>query len=686
MHATRLTTAGLLLVALLLSLQPAAATAAWNGGHDTVGSTGPSRTWYFAEGTTRQGFSEYVCVFNQGSKVAVTEFSYMLSTGEEIVRRYDLAPESRTTINVAGEVPPASDVSVGIESSEPVVAERPMYFTYNGVYSGGTDVAGATSTGTAWYFAEGTTRDGFDTFLCIANPGDAEAMVDIEYFRGDGTTTRRSGVSVAPGSRFTVAVHEDDLGIGRHNDASGDTGIKVGATNGAGIVVERPVYFRYGTQVTGGTDVMGAGAPRRDWYFAEGCTRPGFDTYLCLFNPASKDARVRIEYMCADGQRVSREGIEVPGRSRRTVAVHEDDLGIGRHDGLHGDVSAKVSSENGVATVVERPTYFTYRPYWTGGHDVMGAAGPREAWFFAEGCTRPGFDTYLCLFNPGGERALVDLHYFCSGGLRVDRNAIEVEPGSRLTVPVHEDAMGTGRHDDNGGDVSILVQSSNGVGVIAERPMYFAGRWRTMNKAGVAGNWGWGQISRGSPSRNRVALTFDIEMSSGNAARELDILKSKDVKSTFFMLAAQANAPGLLERMADEGHELASHGVSHSMSYDAGRLVSELAAVESTVNQRTGLSTKPYFRFPGGAGTAGLIQVANSQGYMSVYWSVDPQDWSGKSAEAVVSNVLANSSNGSIILLHDRDNTVAALPAIIDGLCARGLEPVTLTEMLYPGP
>jgi peptidoglycan/xylan/chitin deacetylase (PgdA/CDA1 family) len=283
---------------------------------------------------------------------------------------------------------------------------------------------------------------------------------------------------------------------------------------------------------------------------------------------------------------------------------------------------------------------------------------------------------------------VVDLHYFCSDGRRVDRSAVEVAPESRLTVPVHEDAMGTGRHDDNGGDVSILIQSANGVGVVAERPMYFAGRWRTMDRSAVAGNWGWGEIRHGSAARNRVALTFDIEMSGANAMRELDILKSRDVKATFFMLASQANSPGLLERMADEGHELASHGVSHSMytHVPASQLVSELATVDAIVNQRTGLSTKPYFRFPGGDRNAGLIKLVNSQGYMSVNWSVDPQDWSGSSVAGIQSNVLANSSGGSIILLHDRDNSVAALPAIIDGLRARGLEPVTLTEMLYPGP
>ena len=36
--------------------------------------------------------------------------------------------------------------------------------------------------------------------------------------------------------------------------------------------------------------------------------------------------------------------------------------------------------------------------------------------------------------------------------------------------------------------------------------------------------------------------------------------------------------------------------------------------------------------------------------------------------------------------MHDSAKTAAALPAIIDGLRARGLTLVTLSELFYPGP
>jgi len=52
----------------------------------------------------------------------------------------------------------------------------------------------------------------------------------------------------------------------------------------------------------------------------------------------------------------------------------------------------------------------------------------------------------------------------------------------------------------------------------------------------------------------------------------------------------------------------------------------------------------------------------------------------------VINTVVGQSGPGAIVLMHDRNTSVAALPAIIDGLRARGFTLVTLTELLYPGP
>ena len=669
---------------------PAAAHAAANGGSDVMGcSTGPARTWYFAEGTTRPGFTEYVCVLNPGASVAATEFDYMLPGGRTISRSHDLAPSSRTTINVNDEVPAGSDVSIRMKSSRPVVAERPMYFRYNGVWDGGHVVVGSTAPAPEWYFAEGTTRAGFDSYLCLQNPGTADALVRLDYFLGDGTTRTRGGVRVEAASRFTVAVHQEGLGIGRHNDESGDFSVKVSTAGETPLVAERAMYFNCKPYLTGGHVVVGSTAPAPEWYFAEGTTRAGFDTYLCVSNPGKKDANVDVSYYRGDGRQVEKVGVVVRAGSRLTVPVHEEPLGIGRHDDAGGDFSARVRSTNGAPIVVERSSYFFYRPFWSGGHDVMGADGPMPEWHFAEGCTRQGFDTYLCLANPSGKKAVVSIRYY-RGDNQVDtREGIEVEAKSRRTVAVHGVAEGTGRRDDAGGDVSVKVSTANGVPVIAERPMYFAERWRTMDRAAIAGAWGWGDRARGSGRRPEVAVTIDCE-NNANADRLMDILQQKGFHATFFLLDHIATShPGVVTRMAFDGHEIGNHGVTHSRftKLAPAQVAWELDTVEGHVNALTGFTTKPYFRFPYGERSSGLVSRVNGLGYFSMYWSVDPQEWrDSNTVSAVVNNVVSTSGPGAIILMHDSAKTIAALPSILDGLAARGLKPVTLTELMFPGP
>ena len=678
-------------VALLcLALTPALAQAVTNGGSDTIGSsTGPAKTWYFAEGTTRSGFNEYVCVLNPTGQVAITHFNYMLGTGEIIAREYDLLPSSRTTININNEVPAGSDVSIKIDSSEPVVAERPIYFKYKGMWDGGHDVLGVNEPASAWYFAEGTTRAGFDSYLSLMNPGDAEASADVDYYLGNGTTQSRTGIKIAPHSRFTIGVHDDGLGIGRHNDSSGDFSARVSTSLSTPIVAERPMYFNYKPYLTGGHDVVGATAPGEDWYFAEGTTRTGFDTYVCIANPGSKDATVDVSYFCGDNQQVQKNGIAVGARSRVTLAAHEDAFGIGRHNDAHGDFSMRVHSSNKVPIVVERPSYFFYKPFWSGGHSVVGASKPATQWYFAEGCTRQGFDTYLCLSNPGDAKATVTVQYFRGDNQVEEKAGIEVQPKSRFTIPVHETALGIGRRDDNSGDVSMKVTSTNGVPVVAERPMYFAERWRTMDKSAIANAWGWGDRVYGNKSHPQVAFTFDCE-NNANAMQIMNILEARGLHATFFLLdQIPVTQPSEVIRMAFDGHEIGNHGVTHSQftKLSPSQVAWELNTTEAKVNEITGFTTKPYFRFPYGERNAGLINQVNSLGFFSMFWSVDAQEWSASnSTEKVISTIISQAGPGAIILMHDLPKTIAALPAILDGLKAKGLQPVTLTELMFPGP
>jgi len=408
-----------------------------------------SNYWFFAEGYTGSGFNEWICVQNPGDNAANVQVAYMFEDSQDF-REYPVAPHSRYTINVNNEVGAGRNVSAELYSSEPVVAERPMYFDYKDKWQGGHDVVGATLPFTRWYFAEGYTGAGFEEWLCLQNPNDFAIDVEVTYmYQGGGTDVMTYGL--APLSRFTVNV----------NDAVGpDRNVSIMVESADQLVAERPMYFDYKGMYRGGHNVVGVNLPSYSWFFAEGCTRPGFEEWLCLQNPGSVPASVDIFYLTSGGA-VYDDAIDIPAYSRGTVFVNES-------LGTDFDVSVVIFSDAPI--IAERPMYFLYKGAWDGGHDSPGCTMPSGNWYFAEGCTRQGFDTWLCLQNPQDVAATVSVDYMLGTGQTVERT-YSVPPVSRYTVNVAED-VGLDQ------DVAIHVESNQLI--VAERPMYFdyQGSWR----------------------------------------------------------------------------------------------------------------------------------------------------------------------------------------------------------------
>ena len=69
-----------------------------------------------------------------------------------------------------------------------------------------------------------------------------------------------------------------------------------------------------------------------------------------------------------------------------------------------------------------------------------------------------------------------------------------------------------------------------------------------------------------------------------------------------------------------------------------------------------------------------------------VLWSLDTIDWRQPSAGTIVRRVVPRLQPGDIILMHPTAPTVTALPRIVAGIRAAGLEPVTLDQLLSPQP
>ena len=239
------------------------------GGHDVVGAPTPAKNFYFAEGTCRDNFDPYLCIQNPGQATAQVMITFMLGNGKVAQQRVDVPASSRRTVVVKQVLghgnDSAHDFSARVQTinGTRVIAERPMYFNYISSakvsITGGHDVIGALYPTGVFYFAEGTCRPDFDTYLCVQNPGKSDVEVVLTYMLGDGRSVKQV-VSVARGSRYTVNVKDK---LGSANDAAHDFSAKVAGSPGEidEIIVERPIYFNYmntaGARLTGGHDVVG---------------------------------------------------------------------------------------------------------------------------------------------------------------------------------------------------------------------------------------------------------------------------------------------------------------------------------------------------------------------------------------------------------------------------------------------
>lgn len=412
--------------------------------HDNPGEY----NYHFAEGTTREGFEEWLCLMNPGKARIKVDATYMLFGSSPVNKSYDIPATSRLSIKVNDEVGPGKDVAVSLKCPSQFYAERPMYFNYKMAspgfgWTGGSCAVGSRQTSTDWHFAEGTTRDGFEEWLCIQNPSGYDTQVTIDYIHAGAYTLQKKYV-VAKQSRLSVFVNGD---VGPGQDVSARV------HSDTPIVVERPMYFNYQGVWTGGHNVMGVSSPMTTWYFAEGTTRPGFDEYVAVSNTNDNAAALTVRFLRTDGtETVGNE--QVPANSRFTMNVREK---------LGDNVDSSMRIDSTLPVVVERPMYFSYGPGWTGGHDVAGAPHPKSIWYLAEGCTNYNFNQWICIANPNNRDVSVDIDYMLDTGRTVSKKTT-VKARSRTTVNVIEDV---------GANMSFSTKVGADAGIVVERTMYF---------------------------------------------------------------------------------------------------------------------------------------------------------------------------------------------------------------------
>ncbi len=195
---------------------------------------------------------------------------------------------------------------------------------------------------------------------------------------------------------------------------------------------------------------------------------------------------------------------------------------------------------------------------------------------------------------------------------------------------------------------------------------------------------------RGAPGRGRVALTFDDGPDPHHTLRVAHILERAGQRGTFFVIGERVEAhAGVLRQLVERGHEVGVHSMGHRVAavwFHRGRIRNDLETCSRLVEDATGRRPR-FYRPPVGLLNPRVVQVAAEDGWTVVGWSARGRDGVPACPAAVVRRVERALEDGDIVLLHDRlaegtPAAVEALPAILDGLSARGLRAVVLSELL----
>lgn len=183
-----------------------------------------------------------------------------------------------------------------------------------------------------------------------------------------------------------------------------------------------------------------------------------------------------------------------------------------------------------------------------------------------------------------------------------------------------------------------------------------------------------------------VAMTFDDGPHPTHTPRLLDMLRERGIRATFYLIGNRVvQYPGIAQRIAEEGHEIGNHSWSHPFldRMAASAVTREIDQTSDAIFQVTG-RPPVTFRPPYGAFTRSQrTGLHTTRALPTILWSVDPQDWRRPGASVVANRILQNAHQGSIILSHDiHRGTIDAMPQILDGLTARGLQFVTVSQMI----
>lgn len=195
-------------------------------------------------------------------------------------------------------------------------------------------------------------------------------------------------------------------------------------------------------------------------------------------------------------------------------------------------------------------------------------------------------------------------------------------------------------------------------------------------------------IVHGDRREKKVSITFDDGPHPEYTPKILDVLRNAGIKASFFLTGENADAhPEIAKKIYDDGHDVGIHAYDHVklIFLPSDEMREQLKRSEIAIANAIG-ETPKLFRPPYGYRDPRLLRISKEMGFYTVIWDVTAFDWKKPGVEKIVSNVMKQTHNGSVILLHDgrgdRSQTVEALKIIIEKLTEMNYNFIAVSELI----
>ncbi len=203
------------------------------------------------------------------------------------------------------------------------------------------------------------------------------------------------------------------------------------------------------------------------------------------------------------------------------------------------------------------------------------------------------------------------------------------------------------------------------------------------------------QHSHGPRGTPQVALSFDDGPHPDFTPRIAEVLAKGGAQATFFCIGQCAEQhPEVARALLAAGHELGNHTYSHNTRghlFSASALEADLRRCQSVL-ATLGTASR-WYRPAVGIRNPPVHAAAKALGLQVVMWSAAARDGAWAFDQDKALRMARQAQPGDILVLHDglrgtsstvRESTVRWLPSLLEGLRERGLQPVTVSQLLNP--